>query len=52
MSLIAGGIDCPDLLSQIQFYVPTRVLRHAYILNIPDHLANHAQHSTITRACI
>lgn len=49
--IITGGIDCPDLLSQIQFYVPPRILRHHYIFNIPYRRTNYAQNSTINRAC-
>lgn len=36
--LITCGIDCHDLLSQISFYVPPRILRHNhYLFNILYH---------------
>lgn len=50
-NIINGNIDCHDLLSQLQFYVPPRILRHNYIFNIPCHRTNYAQNSTINRAC-
>lgn len=48
--IINGGIDCPDLLSLIPFYVQPRSLRYVEIFNVPCHRTNYALNSTLTRA--
>lgn len=50
--IISGSINCPDLLSKIEFYVPPRILRYNHhIFNISCHRTNYGRNCTINRAC-
>lgn len=48
--LLNGQIACPELLSRINFNIPSRVLRKNRLFSLPFHSTNYAAHSPIERA--
>ncbi|XP_037965043.1 uncharacterized protein LOC119691501 [Plutella xylostella] len=47
--IVRGGLDCPELVSRVQYRVPGRRTRHTPLLHVPLHRTNYAQNATLTR---
>ena len=50
--ILCGRITCTDLLSLLNFHVPSRSLRSNPLLSIPFHTTNYGQNEPITRSIV
>lgn len=47
--VLRGRLDCPELLEQISFKVPTRRTRHTQLFAVPSHKTNYGMNAVMSR---
>lgn len=49
--IMVSSIDCPNLLSHVNLYAPTRTYRYSSLFYLPSVATNYRQNSVIYRCC-